>query len=134
MPAKGAAKPLSLDAVFDELKAMLVSHATRFTVRTGMVKNKRDYHLISKKPVELDDGKKKERYFASVIQQKHSVGFYFNPAYGCDEVKPLLSADLLKHLDGKTCFHFAALTPQLKKDVQAALKIGLKAYREREWI
>ncbi len=135
MPTKAAAaKASSLDSVFDELKAILVSHAVGLAERAGTVKNKRDYQLYSERPVVVDGRKRDEMYFAGLIQQKGSVGFYFFPVYSCDDVRSKLSPELLKHLDGKACFHFKQLTPELKKDVRGALKIGLKAYRERKWM
>ena len=120
----------SLDPVFDELKAILARHAKLFTVREGAVKNKRDYHLILEKQLVIDGRPRKELWFASIIQQKDSVGFYFTPP----DVKDKLSPELLAHLDGKSCFHFKTLTPALKKDVEAALKLGLEAYRKRKWL
>jgi len=120
----------SLDPVFDELKAILARHAKLFTVREGAVKNKRDYHLILEKQLVIDGRPRKELWFASIIQQKDSVGFYFTPP----DVKDKLSPELLAHLDGKSCFHFKTLTPALKKDVEAALKLGLESYRKRKWL
>ena len=128
MPTKAAAAKASssLGSVFDELKAILMSHAAGLAQRTGTVKHKRDHQLYSEKPVVVDGRKRDEMYFAGLIQQKDSVGFYFFPVYCCDDKQAKLSPELLKHLDGKACFHFKQLTP--------ALKIGLKAYRERKWI
>ena len=120
----------SLDQVFDELKGMLARHSKWFTVREDTVKNKRSYHLILEKQVVIDGRPRKELWFASIIQQKDSVGFYFTPP----DVKDKLSPQLLAHLDGKSCFHFKTLTLALKKDVDAALKLGLEAYRKRKWI
>jgi hypothetical protein len=125
MPAREAPKSASLDQVFDDLKTILARYARWFTEREGTVKNKRDYHLILQKPMVIDGRKRKELWFASIIQQKDSVGFYFTPP----DVKSKLSPELLKHLDGKSCFHFKTLTPALKKHVEAALKVGLEAYR-----
>ncbi len=135
MPAPAAApKAPSLDAVFDELKSVLSAYSDGLAVHSGGIKNKRDYQLVSEKPAVLDGRKRDEIFFASLIQQKDSVGFYFFPVHSCDDIKEKLSPELLKHLDGKACFHFKRLTPELKKDVEAALRIGLKAYRERKWI
>src|SRR5271157_24217 len=130
MPAREANKSASLDQVFDELKTILGRHAKLFTEREGMVKNKRDYHLILQKPLVIGGRKKDELWFASIIQQKDSVGFYFMPA----DAKSKLSPELLKHLDGKSCFHFKTLTPALKKHVAAALKVGLEVYRKNKWM
>jgi hypothetical protein len=130
MLARVASKSASLYQVFDELKTILARHSKPFTVREGTVKNKRDYHLILEKQVVIDGRPRKELWFASIIQQKDSVGFYFTPP----DVKDKLSPELLSHLDGKSCFHFKALTPALKKDVEAAMKLGLDAYRKKNWI
>jgi len=130
MPTRKAEKLASLDAVFDEMKALLARHARLFTVREGYVKNKRDYHLILEKQVVIDGRPRKELWFASIIQQKDSVGFYFTPP----DVKEKLSPELLSHLDGKSCFHFKSLTPALKKDLATALKLGLEAYRKKNWL
>jgi len=130
MPASATNKPASLDQVFDELKTIFIRHAKLFTVREGTVKNKRDYHLILEKQMVIDGHPRKELWFASIIQQKDSVGFYFTPP----GVKDKLSPELLAHLDGKSCFHFKTLTPALKKDVERALKLGLEAYRKKKWL
>ena len=130
MPARKANQSPSLDQVFDELKTILARHARLFTEREGMVRNKRDYHLILQKPLVIGGRQRKELWFASIIQQKDSVGFYFTPP----DLKSKLSPELLKHLDGKSCFHFKNLTPELKKHVGAALNIGLEAYRKKKWL
>jgi hypothetical protein len=130
MPAREANKSASLDQVFDELKTILARHARLFTEREGMVKNKRDYHLILQKPLVIGGRQRNELWFASIIQQKGSVGFYFTPP----GVKGKLSPELLKHLDGKSCFHFKTLPPALKKHLEAALIVGLEAYRKKKWL
>jgi len=115
MPTKAATKP-SLEALFDELMAILSAHAAGLAERRGGVKDKRDYQLYNEKPVVVDGRKKDEMYFAGLIQQKDSVGFYFFPVYSCDDVKAKLPPELLKHLDGKACFHFKQLTPGAEEE------------------
>ena len=132
--AKSPAKAAQLDAIFDDIKAILAKYAKSFTVREGAVKNKRDYHLIVQQPLVIDGRKKDELWFASVIQQKHNVGFYFMPLYCCGKDGTKLSSELMKHLDGKCCFHMTSLTPGLRKDIDDALKVGLAAYRNRKWL
>ena len=134
MPASAAARAVPLETVFDQMQEILARHAKLFTELTGQVKNKRDYHLIIGRPMVIDGREKDGLYFASLIQQKDAVGFYFMPIYCCAEVKARLSPELLRYLDGKSCFHLRVLTPQLKKDVAAALKVGLEAYRARHWL
>jgi hypothetical protein len=40
----------------------------------------------------------------------------------------------MEHLDGKSCFHMSSLTPGLKKDIDSALKLGIAAYKKRNWL
>jgi hypothetical protein len=130
MPAREPKQSASLDRVFDELKTILGHHARWFTEREGMVRNKRDYHLTLQKPLVIGGRERKELWFASIIQQKDSVGFYFTPP----DVKSKLSPELLRHLDGKSCFHFKTLTPAMKRHVEAALRVGIVAYRKKKWL
>lgn len=126
-------KSIELEAIFGEMKAILQRHAKVFTERSDTVKNKNNYHLIVVKPQVIAGHKRDELWFASIIQQKDSVGFYFT-LVSRDEVRAQLSSALLEHRDGGACFHFKTLTPQLKKDVQAALKIGVEVYRKQGWL
>jgi hypothetical protein len=134
MPSRTTAKPADLDTVFDDLKSILAKYAKPFTVREGAVKNKRDYHLIVQKPLVIDGRKKDELWFASIIQQKHNVGFYFMAVDYCAKDGTPLSSELMGYLDGKSCFHMTSLTPGLKKDIDNALKMGLAAYKKRNWL
>ena len=129
--ATPAAKSVVLDNVFDELKAILVRHAGPFSEHEGLVRNKRDYHLKLVKPLIIDGRKRDELWFASIIRQKDSVGFYLPCG---DDLRAKLPAGLLQLLDGKSCFHLKALTPELKKDVNTALKTALAAYKKRKWL
>jgi hypothetical protein len=128
MPAPAKATSPSLDTVFNELRLILSRNAAGFAVREGMVKNKRDYHLVLEKPVVIDGKPRAEVYFASIIQQKGSVGFYFSPQY-CED-----APELLRHLDGKSCFHLKSVTPELKREINGGLKAGRKVFRERKWL
>ena len=129
--AMSVAKPANLDGVFDELKAILVRHAGPFSEHEGLVRNKRDYHLKLVKPLVIDGRTRDELWFASIIRQKDSVGFYLPCG---DDLKAKLSPALLQHLDGKSCFHLKALTPGLKKDVDVALKLAMASYKKRKWL
>ena len=132
--AAPAANSAALDVVFDELKSILTRYAAWFTVREGAVKDKRDYHLIIQKPLVIDGRKKDELWFASIIQQKHNVGVYFMPMYCYPKHESKLPPGLMKHLDGKCCFHSESLTPALKRDIEVSLKVGLAACQKRKWL
>jgi hypothetical protein len=73
-------------------------------------------------------------YFASVMVQKGFVGFYFMPVYSNPELKTLLSAELMKCLKGKACFHIKKNDPVIMQQIKQALDLGLKDYEEKNWI
>jgi hypothetical protein len=54
--------------------------------------------------------------------------------YMNDGTKEKLSPALLKLLKGKTCFHLTKLDNGLRKDIQSALELGTKVYRDRGWV
>ncbi len=89
------------------------------------------YELIGNKSVPY--GYKKVivpgMFFASVVQRKDSVVFYFFPCYmnpGFKQVAPSLH----KYLKGKTCFHFKKKEQVNEKELAALLKKGLEAWKK----
>jgi hypothetical protein len=48
--------------------------------------------------------------------------------------KKKLSPAPLKPLKGKTCFHVKTVDDGLRKDIEVALEISTKVYRERGWL
>lgn len=133
MAAPAKATKANLAAVYDELVAILTRYSPPFTASDRAVKNKRNYVLVSENEVVIDGRKKPEMWFASAIEQKGYIGFYFMPIYCVPEMKGLSPA-LMKLLKGKSCFYVKTLTPELKKDIDAALNAGMAAYKKLGWI
>jgi hypothetical protein len=79
-------------------------------------------------------GKPVNVQMAAVILQKGYVGFYLMCIYVNGKAKKEISPALLRLLKGKSCFHLKKLDDGLKKDIEAALVTGTKAYRERGWL
>jgi hypothetical protein len=133
MPAKTAtAKPATLSEVFNQVEALLKRYAPPFeSGATYKVGSKRHYDLLSRKEVVIDGRKRTELYFASVIEQKGYVGFYFSvpPA-----LQPKVSPRLQKTLKGRSCFHITSLEGELLADIKSALDLGLKHYRSQGWV
>ena len=131
------AKQDSLESVYEELQALLAEYAPPFVLKEGTVKRKRDLHLQAPKPVIVPGrygGSPKMVGMASIILQKGYVGFYFLPIYLEPGLAKKLPPELRKLLKGKTCFYIRKWTPELKKDVRAALEIGKKDFARRGWI
>lgn len=134
MASSAAAKSVTLDALYDEIESLLKRYSPPFTARTGAVKGKRDYNLMTTKAITLEGRKREGLYFASVIGQKDFVGFYFMPIYMAPEMGETLSPALMKLLQGKSCFQVKVMTPELRKGMKDALERGMKWYLENGWL
>jgi hypothetical protein len=135
MPAKAAVAKSAKAAVYDQLEALLKRYSPPLTpCPTGKVGTKRSYGLWSKKDVEIAGRKFPAVYFASLIEQKDFVGFYFTPVYMNPEIKEELSPSLLKLLKGKGCFHVKSLNDELLKDVESALQVAMRLFRKNGWV
>jgi hypothetical protein len=134
MATKAAPAKLGLSEMYDELERLLLKFAQHFTVRSGRVQDKRDCHLVSVRDVVISERKYAEVSFASVIQQKDYIGFYFMPVYTVPELREKLPATLLRMLKGKACFHVKDLTADIRNAIEEALSIGVHAYQENDWL
>ena len=127
----------SLERVYVELKKILARHAPPFKLCDLGVRNKLSAQLVVPKPVAIPGaygGKPVNVQMAAVILQKGYVGFYLMCIYVNGKAKKEISPALLRLLKGKSCFHLKKLDDGLKKDIEAALVMGTKAYRERGWL
>jgi hypothetical protein len=134
---KVAAGNESLESVFEHLSAVIAKHAPPFRFEDLGVRGKKSVQIVVPKPVAIPGaygGKPVPVQLAAVILQKGFVGFYLMCIYMNDSVKKKLSPSLLKLLKGKTCFHVTTLDDALIKDIEVALEMGTKDYRERGWL
>ncbi len=92
------------------------------------------YDLWSIKNIEIDGRKKKEVYFAGLIIQSNYVGFYYMPIYTDTDLAEVFKPELLSLLKGKSCFHIKELTPEIREQVEEALEVGYKRYKENGWV
>jgi len=132
MPAKAAAKSVALHEIFEQVTALLQSFAPPFeTGATYKAGDKRHFDLLSRGEFTIDGRKRTELYFASVIEQKGYVGFYFSVP---EALRSKVSPRLLKALKGKSCFHITSLDGDLLAGIKSALELGLKHYRSHGWV
>ena len=136
MPAKAALAKSSLSVVYEQLEAVLKRYSPPFLVGPGgKVGSKRHYDLVSTKDVVVAGREHKGLWFASVIEQKGYVGFYYMPAYMAPaSFRSKISPRLLKLLKGKSCFHVKAVDSELLAEIKAALDLGLRHYTQQGWI
>lgn len=127
----------SLESVYSEIEQILKRHAPPFLFQEVDVQNKKNAQITVPNPVVIPGaygGKPVPVQLAAVILQKGYVGLYLMCIYMNDEAKKKLSPNLMKLLQGKTCFHVKKLDDGLRSDIEAALELGTQAYKERGWL
>jgi len=133
-PAQGGG---SLEGVDSEIEGILKRHAPPFLFKDLGVRNKKSAHITVPKPVVVPGsygGKPVSVPLGAVILQKGYVGLYVMCIYGNPEAKKKLSPNLMKLLKGKSCFHVKKLDDGLRADIEVALEMGTKVYKERGWL
>lgn len=133
-PAQGGD---SLESVYSKIERILKRHAPPFLFKDLGVRNKKSSQLTVPKPVVVPGsygGKPVPVPLAAVILQKGYVGLYLMCVYMNNEAKKKLSPHLMKLLQGKSCFHVKKLDDGLRADIEAALVLGTKTYKERGWL
>ncbi len=133
-PAQNGA---SLETIYSEIEGILKRHAPPFRFEDLGVRNKKSAHITVPKPVVVPGsygGKPVPVPLAAVILQKGYVGLYLMCVYMNNEAKKKLSPNLMKLLQGKSCFHVKKLDDALRDDIEAALQLGTHAYKARGWL
>ena len=125
-----------LEVIFSELKKVLEKYVPPFSVKTPSeaLRNKHSFELTSYKKVIIAGRSKDEVYFSGIIIQKNYVGFYYMLAYAEPEVRRQLSPEFIALLKGKSCFYIKKVNESILDQIKKALDIGLKVYREKDWI
>src|SRR5215813_2627255 len=108
--------------VFDQLKKILKPYATKLTVTAN---TSTAYSL---------DGPYSEKwtkviYFGGAQIKKNYVSFYLMPVYIYPELLKDISPALKKHMQGKSCFNFKTVEPDLFKELKELTRKGVEKFR-----
>jgi len=75
----------------------------------------------------------KELFFGSVQIKKNYVSFYLMPVYMYPDLLKTISPELKKHMQGKSCFNFKKMEPELFKELNQLTKISFKRFQKEEF-
>ena len=109
--------------VFEELKAILKPFAGDMAVKADTADS---YYLdgpYSKKW-------RKELFFGSVQIKRNYVSFYLMPVYMYPDLLKGISPELEKHMQGKSCFNFKKVEPELFSELANLAKKGSERFQE----
>ncbi|MEP6896469.1 MAG: hypothetical protein ABI986_12745 [Chloroflexota bacterium] len=109
--------------VFEQLKSILKPYAKNLTVTAD---TSAGYSLDGP----YSEKYKKALFFGAAQIKKNYVSFYLMPVYMFPELLNEISPGLKKHMQGKSCFNFKKVEPDLFKELTELTKLSVKHFRE----
>ena len=117
--------PPDFPVVFEKLKSILKPYAETLTVK---VDSKHTYYLDGP----YTERWKKELFFGSAQIKKNYVSFYLMPVYMYPDLLKGISPDLKKHMQGKSCFNFKKVEPELLQELTELTEKGYARFKQEE--
>jgi hypothetical protein len=108
--------------VFEQLKAILKPYAKNLTVTADTSAAYSIEGLHSEKY-------KKVLFFGAAQIKKNYVSFYLMPVYMFPELLKDISPELKKHMQGKSCFNFKKVEPELFKELTKLTRLSVERSR-----
>jgi len=116
-----------LNPVFTELRNILSPYANDLKVtRDGENELYLDTLHIQKN--------KKPLFFGAVQIKKSYVSFHLMPVYVKPELLRSASPELKARMQGKSCFNFTRVEPDLLKELAALTEAGYASYQEEGFV
>lgn len=109
--------------VFERLKTILKPYAKNLTVKTDTPDT---YYLDGP----YSERWKKEIFFAAAQIKKNYVSFYLMPVYMYPELLKDISPELKKRMQGKSCFNFKKVEPNLFEELKRLTSKGADKFKK----
>ena len=114
-----------LHPVFEELKNILLPYAESLHLKADTA----DTYYIDGP---YSEKWKKELFFGSAQIKKNYVSFYLMPVYMYPDLLKDISPELKKHMQGKSCFNFKKVEPELFGELAELTKKGAERFQQEE--
>ena len=108
--------------IFEQLKKILEPYAPRLTITAD---TPTAYSLDGP----YSEKWKKVIYFGGAQIKKNYVSFYLMPVYMYPELLKDISPALKKHMQGKSCFNFKKVEPDLFQELTDLTRKGVERFR-----
>jgi hypothetical protein len=110
-------------AVFKELKKILLPYAPKLTVTADTTQA---YSLEGA----YSEQWKRNLFFGSVQIKKNYVSFYLMPVYMFPELLKDISPALKKRMQGKSCFNFKKVEPELFNELASLTRKSVDHFKK----
>ena len=111
--------------VFEHLKDILEPFAPKLTVTVNTMSA---YSLDGP----YSEKWKKELFFGSAQLKKNYVSFYLMPVYMYPDLLEGISPELKKHMQGKSCFNFKKVEPELFEELASLAEKSYARFQKEE--
>jgi hypothetical protein len=108
--------------VFEQLKSILKPYSKNLSVTAD---TSTAYSLDGP----YSEKYKKAIFFGAAQIKKNYVSFYLMPVYMFPELLKGISPELKKHMQGKSCFNFKKVEPELFKELTKLTRLGVERFR-----
>ena len=109
--------------VFEQLKSIIKPYAKNLTVTAN---TSTAYSLDGP----YSEKWKKQLFFGAAQIKKNYVSFYLMPVYMFPELLKDISPELKKHMQGKSCFNFKKVEPELFKELADLTLKGVEQFKK----
>jgi len=114
-----------LPLVFEKLRSILKPYEKSLAVKADSVNA---YYLDGP----YSEKWKKELFFGSAQIKKNYVSFYLMPVYMYPDLLKEISHELKKHMQGKSCFNFKKVEPELFHELADLAKKSYERFQKEE--
>lgn len=118
---------MGLDAVFSELRAIMLPHASRLRCAAdseGRLSLDTQHIQKNGKPL----------WFGGVEIRKSYVSYHLMPVYLNPELLESASPELRKRMQGKSCFNFKSSDPELFAQLARLTEAGIEDYERQGFV
>jgi hypothetical protein len=112
--------------VFEKLRAIIKPYASKLKVKADTADS---YYLEGK----YSETYRNNLFFASTQIKKNYVSFYLMPVYMYPDLLKGISPELKKHMQGKSCFNFKKVEPELLDELTQLTKKGFDRLMKEEY-
>ena len=109
--------------VFEQLKNILRPYADKLTLKADTP----DTYYIDGP---YSDKWKKQLFFGSAQIKKNYVSFYLMPVYMYPELLQDISPELKKRMQGKSCFNFRTVEPELFSELADLTRKSVEKFQQ----
>ena len=109
--------------VFEQLKSILKPYESRLTLTA----NTSDSYSLDGP---YSEKWKKVIFFGAAQVKKNYVSFYLMPVYMYPELLKDISPELKKRMQGKSCFNFKKVEPELFQELAELTRSGVEKFKK----